>query len=136
MAFPASICGLIGRAIFPGTTGSFAFIGRGVLLYWGVLIVFAVRFGFLKVPVVLQDSERMEKVEIRWNWLVVAGIGMVISFVLFGGNRFNTLNLFTWIFAIVSLFDRIISSKHFSENFFCGLRLLENGCALPRLIFQ
>lgn len=88
--------------------GVFYFIG-------GVLIVFAVRFGFLKVPVVLQDSERMEKVEIRWNWLVVAGIGMVISFVLFGGNRFNTLNLFTWIFAIVSLLIALFPQNTFPK---------------------
>jgi len=84
-------------------------------LVGGILLIFAVRFGYLVIPAVPDDSTRVENIQIRWNWLLAAGTGMVISFVLFGGNRFNSLNVLIWLFAIISLFIAILSPTTYSR---------------------
>lgn len=94
------------RFILPGEI--FYFIGA-------ILMIFAIRYGFLVIPATLPDSSREENLSIRWNWLITAGAGMVISFALFGGNRFNSLNLLVWIFSVTSLIIAFLPQGAFSD---------------------
>ncbi len=104
-------------------------------LVGGILLIVAIRLGYLMVPAEPVDSTRVENIQIRWNWLLAAGTGMVVSFALFGGNRFNSLNLLIWLFSIISLFFAILSPDTFSR-LLAWINTVRNWLRAPKVNFS